>query len=97
MILRNKISIACATRVSMNVSVVCPIIELFCSVGYEQGWVNDSVTSLFQMNAYVLVQSLSHTHTCIIPEYVITVQLSLSEFGALIKSGVVGVRSFRRC
>jgi len=56
--------------------VVCPIIELFCSVGYEQGWVNDSVTSLFQMNAYVLVQSLSHTNTCIIAEYVITAQRS---------------------
>ena len=27
--------------------VDCPIVELFCSVDYGQGWVNDLVMSLF--------------------------------------------------
>jgi len=78
----------CATRLSMNISVesfhvVCPIIELFCYFEYEQGWVNESVSNLSHINAYVHVQLLSHTNTCVIPENPITVRRSWSEFGAL--------------
>ena len=78
----------CATRFSMSVSVksfhvVCPIIKLFCSFEYEQGWVNESVSNLSHMNAYVHVQLLSHTNTCIIAENPITVRRSWSEFDAL--------------
>ena len=60
----------------MNVSaevfcVVCPIIELFESFEYEQGWV--------QWNAYVPIWLLSHTNTCIVPENSITVRRSWSD------------------
>jgi len=60
----------------MNVSaevfcVVCPIIELFESFQYEQGWV--------QWNAYVPIWLLSHTNTCIVPENSITVRRSWSD------------------
>jgi len=68
--LLNDISIAHASQVPMSESfcVVCRITELFCSFKYEQGRVNDSVTSPSQMNAYVRVQLLNHTNTCIVPE-----------------------------
>jgi len=73
----SEISIARASQVPMTKSfrVVCRIIELFCSFKYEQGWANDSITSPSQMNAYVRVQLLNHTNTCIIPENPITAQL----------------------
>jgi len=74
MALLNDISIVRASQVPMNESfrVVCRIMELFCSFKYEQGWVNDSVTSPSQTNAYVRVQLLNHTNTCIVPENPIT-------------------------
>ena len=52
MALLNEISIARASQVPMSESfcVVCRITELFCSFKYEQGRVNDSVTSPSQMN-----------------------------------------------
>jgi len=72
MALLNEISIARASQVPMNESfrVFCHMIKLFVLSS-----TNKAVTSPSQMNAYVGVQLLSHTNTCIIPENPLTVQL----------------------
>jgi len=54
--------------------VVYPIIKFFFIFGItNEAVVNDAAINPSQINAYVRIQLLSHTDTCIIPENPITV------------------------
>jgi len=68
MTLLNKVSIACTTPVSMDVSVklfrvVCLMMEFFDIFNTNKAGVN---------GMHVPVRVLNHTNTCIIPENPIT-------------------------